>query len=137
VLMCSCVFKCGACCRLLLRLQNVELVAERDELIGRLTNVEQVVKQREGELVHVHQQYQVLYQQFAALQIHYSALEQRFKVYNIQNFQDFMTYLNTLSIDILPPSNVSFAIMRRMFDYSRFVELFVHIKRKALCYIVS
>jgi predicted nuclease with TOPRIM domain len=64
-------------------MQNVELAAERDELIGRLKSVEEIVKQRESELVHVHQQYQILYQQFAALQIHYSALEQRLKVCNM------------------------------------------------------
>lgn len=61
-------------------LQVDELTAERNDLMMRLKSAEQLLQQREGELVHVHQQYQMLYQQYAALQMHYAALEQRLQV---------------------------------------------------------
>lgn len=61
--------------------QNEALTSERDELVGKLNSSEQLVKQREGEMVHIHQQYQLLYQQFANLQIHYASLEQRLQVH--------------------------------------------------------
>ena len=64
----------------LLLMQITQLVAEKDSLIGQIHTAEHTVQQREAEMVHIHQQYQLLYQQFAALQIHYAALEQRLQV---------------------------------------------------------
>jgi len=52
------------------RLQNAEktLELQQQELHGQLRSVEQKMQLRERDLMHVHQQYQLLYQQFVLLQ---------------------------------------------------------------------
>ena len=54
-------------------------------MIFRSSNADQMLKQKDAELLHVTQQYQLLYQQFASLQMHYANLERQLQASRYRN----------------------------------------------------